>query len=154
MGRSVRLAALVAVLLLAAAVVGVAQGDLGKKFGPARTATLNGAAEVPAGDPNGAGKALFRFDVHEGLVCFSISIKGVDPMIAAHIHRAAAGLAGPVILPLPAPVKVGTSLFASKGCVSASRSLIRDILAHPDQYYYNTHNAKFPSGVVRGQLSK
>ena len=146
----------IVILLLAAAVAATfaatSRGDLGKKFGPARVAKLSGAAEVPAGDPNGSGRAQFRFDVGEGLVCFSITIRGTDPLAAAHIHKAAAGAAGPVVLPLPVPQPVAAKVYASKGCVSAARPLIRDMLAHSQTYYYNTHNAKFPAGVVRGQL--
>ena len=33
------------------------------------TATLSGAAETPAGDPAGTGKAKITFDLSEGLVC-------------------------------------------------------------------------------------
>ena len=149
-----RISSFVLAAVAAAVLVTAASADLGTKYGVARLATLSGSTEVPAGDPDGNGRALFRFDVREGLVCFSITIHGVDSMVAAHIHRASAGQAGPVILPLPTPAKVGANTFASKGCVSAARSLIRDMIANPQSYYYNTHNAKYPAGVVRGQLRR
>ena len=30
--------------------------------------------------------------------------------------------------------------------------VVADILANPEDYYVNVHNAEFPSGAIRGQL--
>ncbi len=62
------------------------------------------------------------------------------------------GVAGGVIVPhfLPLPDADGFS----SGCISADRDLIVDIIQHPDEYYVNVHNADFPAGALRGQLSK
>jgi hypothetical protein len=38
--------------------------------------------------------------------------------------------------------------------VSASRELILEILQNPEGFYVNVHNADFPAGAVRGQLSR
>ena len=145
---------LAAGLGLAVGLAAGARSDLGPAFGVARTATLSGSTEVPAGDSDGTGKALIRLNVKEGLVCWSVAIRGVDPMVAAHIHHGAAGVAGPVVVPLGTPQQVGSSAFATKGCATAPRALIRDIIANPADYYYNTHNKQFPGGVVRGQLAR
>lgn len=115
------------------------------------TATLTGAAEVPGpGDPDGSGTALITLNPGQQEVCFELSVSDIAPATAAHIHVAPAGTAGPVVVPLAAPTD-GTS----KGCVQdVDRDLIRAILHDPEQYYVNVHNAEFPPGAVRGQLSK
>ncbi len=136
---------LVASLALAAAASG-----LPPCFGVPRTATLTGAAEAPTkGDEDGAGKALIQLNLQEGLVCWTLTVRNIVPAAAAHIHKGAAGVAGPVVVPLGTPAGGG-----SKGCTSAARSLIKDIRDNPGQYYVNVHNKDFPGGAVRGQLAK
>jgi hypothetical protein len=128
--------------------------DLGAKFGSGATGTFSGSIEVPAGDPDGSGTALIRLNVAEGLVCFKLVVRGVDTLTAAHIHQAAAGVAGPVVVPLTTPTATAAdpSVQQSKGCVSAVPSLIAAIKASPSQFYANVHNRAFPGGAVRAQL--
>jgi hypothetical protein len=38
--------------------------------------------------------------------------------------------------------------------VEVDRELALAILKHPADYYVNVHNAEFPAGAARGQLSK
>jgi hypothetical protein len=38
--------------------------------------------------------------------------------------------------------------------VEVDRELALAILKHPAAYYVNVHNADFPAGAARGQLSK
>src|SRR5881397_71000 len=131
--------------------------DLGRAFGTGFTAKMVGGVEVPPGDPNSSGTALIRLNAAEGLVCFKLSVTGANaPIVAAHIHRGAAGVAGPVIVPLvaPAATSADANVQQSKGCVSGDPSLIREIASNPAGFYVNTHNKNFPAGVVRGQLVK
>jgi CHRD domain len=129
--------------------------DLGQKFGKGKTATMNGQVEVPAGDPDATGTALIRLDVAEGLVCFKLVVRNAETLVAAHIHRGAAGVAGPVVIPLATPTATAAdaNVQTSKGCVSADVSLIREIVASPAQFYANVHNRTYPAGAVRGQLA-
>ncbi len=86
-----------------------------------------------------------------GTVCYDWSVSGAaTPILAAHIHHALAGVAGPVVVPL-----LPTGPSSGSGCVTGvDRSLAQDIIRHPWDYYVNTHNSEFPSGVARGQLSR
>jgi hypothetical protein len=115
------------------------------------SARLTGAAEVPTpGDPDGTGRAVIRLNQGQGEVCFELTVSNIAPATAAHIHSGAAGVAGDVVVTLTPPPTDGSS----KGCVSASADLIKDIRQNPANFYINIHNADFPDGAVRGQLSK
>jgi hypothetical protein len=113
--------------------------------------TLSGPAEVPAGDPDATGSATVWINPGTGTVCYDWSVSNAaTPIAAAHIHHAVAGVAGPVVVPLPP-----TGPSSGAGCTTGvARSLALDIIRHPWEYYVNTHNADFPAGVARGQLSR
>jgi hypothetical protein len=114
------------------------------------TVNMTGAAEAPGpGDPDGSGVAKFTLNQGQGEICFEISVANIAPATAAHIHVAPAGSPGPVVVPLPAPTGGSVS-----GCVDVDAALIKAIRQHPENYYVNVHNAEFPPGAVRGQLSK
>jgi CHRD domain len=136
--------ALAALLILSSFVA--AQDPGGRPF----STTLTGAAEVPGpGDPDGTGEATLTLNQGEALICFQLSVTDIAPATAAHIHVGAEGVAGPVVVGLSPP----TTGFSS-GCVSADPELIKIIRKNPENYYVNVHNAQFPAGAVRGQLSK
>jgi hypothetical protein len=111
---------------------------------------LTGAAEAPGpGDPDGSGTASFTFNPGTGEVCYSYEVTGVEALAAAHIHLAPVGSPGPVVIPLEP-----TSPTGGSGCVTADRDLILAIIKDPSAYYFNVHNATYPAGALRGQLSK
>jgi hypothetical protein len=114
------------------------------------TTTLSGAEEVPGpGDPDGSGTVTVTVDVREKQICYSLEVSGIEDATAAHIHVGADGVAGPVVVPLDPPT-TGTS----EDCIDdVGTSTIARILARPDQYYVNVHNADFPAGALRGQLA-
>lgn len=143
---------LILILLTVLALTSVA-ADGGRTF----TTTMTGAAEVNAqgvpnqGDPDGIGTATITLNHGQGTICWEITVSNITlPASAAHIHEAPVTAPGPVVVPLSAPDASG---FAS-GCTSADRDLIKDIIQHPEEYYVNVHNADYPAGAVRGQLSK
>ena len=113
-------------------------------------ATLAGANEVPGpGDPDGSGTATFRIIRGSAVICFQLNVHAITlPATAAHIHQGAAGIAGPVVVPLSAPGAGGTAT----GCVNSTRTLVAAILDNPGGYYANVHTTDYPAGAVRGQL--
>jgi hypothetical protein len=115
------------------------------------TTALSGPAEVPTGDPDANGTATVWVNPGAGTVCYTWSVtNAATPILAAHIHHAVTGVAGPVVVPLPP-----TGPSSGSGCVTGvDRGLALDIITHPADYYVNTHNAEFPTGVARGQLSR
>lgn len=111
---------------------------------------MNGAAEIPGpGDPDGSGTAGVIVNAAKGEVCYTLSVDGIDTATMAHIHKGAAGVAGPPVVTLDAPAN-GTS----EGCKAADAAVVAALLANPADYYVNVHNAAFPKGAVRGQLGK
>jgi hypothetical protein len=135
-----------AVALLAVAMTAAVAQAGGKTL----TATLTGAAEVPGpGDPDGSGEATITLNPGQGEICYELSVTGIAPATAAHIHVGSVSVAGPVVVGLAPPT--GGS---SSGCTSADRALIKAIMKNPEQYYVNVHNAEYPAGALRGQLSK
>ncbi len=141
------LAALVALALaspaLAAKLGGADQG--GRQLATA----LTGEEEVPGpGDLDGSGFATVTVNPGQGVLCYELSVSGIAPATAAHIHEAPPGEAGDVVVGLEPPTD-----GSSSGCVEVDRALAKAILKNPENYYVNVHNEEFPLGALRGQLS-
>jgi hypothetical protein len=112
--------------------------------------TMTGAEEAPGpGDPDGSGTASFTLNPGQGQICYSLTVSNIEPARAAHIHVAPPGTAGPVVVPLAAPTE-----GSSSDCVAVDSDLVKAIMKNPENYYVNVHNATYPAGAVRGQLSK
>lgn len=113
-------------------------------------ATLTGAAEVPGpGDADGSGEArVYSLKDEADVICVALRVRDIDRASAAHIHQGAPTVAGPVRVPLTPPVG-----GFSQACVVSTAAQVADILANPEAYYVNVHNALHPAGAVRGQLS-
>jgi hypothetical protein len=142
--------AIIALMLLVGAVAVAGTAGAVQAQGRTLSTTLTGAAEVPGpGDPDGSGTATLTVNPGLGQICYELTVSGIAPATAAHIHVGAVGVAGPVVVPLDPPTD-GTS----SGCAEVSRELALAILMSPSDYYVNVHNAEFPAGAVRGQLSK
>jgi LPXTG-motif cell wall-anchored protein len=118
------------------------------------SAALTGAQEVPMrGDANGYGGAGVVIDTARGELCFALEVYGIKlPAAAAHIHRGARGVAGPVVVPLIAPMANGKSDGCATAENQAERDLFRAISANPAGFYVNVHTSEFPQGAIRGQL--
>jgi hypothetical protein len=137
-------------LAVAAAPIVSAAPPVGVHSGRPLAALLTGAAEAPGpGDPDGSGVAPLRLNQGQGMICYRLTVSGIAPATAAHIHIAPAGLPGPVVVPLNPPTS-GTSA----DCVSVDRDLIKAIRQDQASYYVNVHNADFLAGAVRGQLAR
>jgi hypothetical protein len=148
-----------ALALLAAAVTAFAvalPATAAKKKPPQydRLAPLIGKEEAPGpGDPDGYGAADFRIVGNK--VCFRILAKDIEPVAAAHIHKAPPGQAGPVVVDLfSAKGPQQTLPPRISGCAKTSAAIAKDIARNSDDYYVNVHNEPFPNGALRGQLSK
>jgi CHRD domain len=127
--RLLKTAAL-AVSMVALAALGPS-GALADEKTATFTIQLSGAAEVcptaPACGGPGTGTATITIDRNARTVCYAITTQNVAlPLLAAHIHEAPAGQAGPVVVPLfTSPVNSA----AASGCVTnVDKNLLKDIL--------------------------
>ena len=111
--------------------------------------TMTGIQEVPGpGDPDGSGTVEINVAPASGQVCWNLYARQIDLATAAHIHRGAEGVAGPVVLMLTTPDAAGHS----QGCAVVDPVLAREIAYQGHLFYANVHTAAQPSGAIRGQL--
>jgi len=146
-----RLLGVAAVLLIGVALALSANAASADNGGVRLSTTLLGANEVPGpGDPDGSGTAVLRLNAAQEQICYTLTVSTIAPATAAHIHVGPTDTAGPVVVGLAPPTS-----GASSGCVEGvASSLIKAIIQHPEEYYVNVHNAEYPAGALRGQLSK
>ncbi len=111
--------------------------------------TLTPLQVVPGpADPDATGTAEVRVQPNQGRLCWNLYVRQTDPVIAAHIHRAAAGSVGSPVIALTTPGANGHS----QGCVAVDEALARHIANESHEYYVNIHTMAYPNGAVRGQL--
>jgi len=141
--RSLPAIAVLAAVLVLAAPAGAAVKRL--------EANMSGSQETaPGGDPNGTGVAKLRLNRAERRVCYTIRVRRIDDVVAAHIHRGRKGVAGDIEVELIGSPRSGTRFT---GCAEGvARSVIRKILRTPRRFYVNVHTTDYPGGAVRGQL--
>ncbi len=108
--------------------------------------TSKGASGPPsAQDPDGSGTATLRFDAEKGEICWELTVTGIAPAFASHIHKNY----GEQMFTLSPPTD-GTS----SGCNITSPSFIAAILAKPAEYFVIVHNDEFPTSALSGRLAQ
>ena len=111
--------------------------------------SMSGIQEVPGpGDPDGNGTVEIRVTPARGSLCWNLYARAIEPATAAHIHRGAAGSAGPPVVTLTTPDAAGRS----QGCAAVDPALAREIAWRGHDFYVNVHSAPHPAGAIRGQL--
>ena len=98
-------------------------------------------------DPDGEGMATISVRSGEGRICYTLSVEGIKPPFAAHLHAAVAGRIGPIRLQLDPPVD-----GYSQRCIRADRDLLRALEQRPQSFYIDIHTSEYPGAALRGQL--
>lgn len=106
--------------------------------------SLSGTEEVPPLNVPGSGSGSFRL-AEDGTLTGSVTTKDVAGTMG-HIHRAAKGANGPVIVPLE---KKGDTYSVPAGR-KLTAAQTEDLKA--GRLYVNVHTARHKGGEVRGQL--
>jgi hypothetical protein len=143
MHRNIRLcltAALAASAMLIAACSGMGMPDM-----MGSSLKLDGAHEVPPVSTEATAESTVKI-ASDKSVSGTITTKGIVPT-AAHIHMAAAGVNGPVIVPLK---KTGDNVFSIPD--GAKLSDAQYAAYQMGNLYVNVHSAAHPAGEIRAQL--
>jgi hypothetical protein len=122
-------------------------------------ASLDAAQEiqaVPVVSP-AVGSAILAFD--DVTNTFDLTLAGLGlttPIVAAHFHRAPAGVSGPVVKDLGVPGSFaesgGYAFHAVYLNAAAGGLLLSDLLS--GNSYLNVHTERYRSGEIRGQLGQ
>ena len=150
-GKFLAASLLATAALVASSALAQPVSDGGRKF----TTELTGEAEVDStgipnqGDLDGTGTASVTVNPGQQRICYEITVDGIDAPTRGHIHRAPVGSNGPIAVGFFEPEAVDLD-----DCVDTTRALAIEIIQHPERFYVNVHNAQFPAGALRGQLSK
>ncbi len=139
-----------------AALIGVFVFGHSPAFAQLLTVLLGGnevsdAGLANAGDPDGGGMATVLIRDTDATLCYAILVTGIATPTAAHIHEAAAGINGPIVVPLDPP-ETGDPGESSDCITGIDATLLGRIRQNPLGFYVNVHNDVYPGGAVRGQL--
>ncbi len=107
--------------------------------------TLSGANEVPPVSTGATGTAVVDIKPDHAVTA-TVTVTGMTAT-ASHIHMAAAGTNGPVIVPF---TKTGDNTFAA---APGAKLTDEQYKAYKEgKLYVNVHSAKNPGGEIRAQL--
>jgi len=129
---------------IAAAVISLAAYS-GMAFGDQVKVTLSGDQEVPAVKTSASGSGTITINADK-TVSGSVTTTGVAGTMA-HIHIAAAGKNGPVIVPLTKGGDNTWSVPAGAKLTDAQYTAYK-----AGDLYVNVHSAENKGGEIRGQL--
>jgi hypothetical protein len=107
--------------------------------------TLSGAKEVPPVNTSASGKGTITVGTDRS-VSGSVTTSGISGT-AAHIHEAAAGKNGPVIIPLS---KTSANMWSVPAGAKLTDAQYQSYKA--DDLYVNVHSEAHKDGEIRAQL--
>ena len=116
---------------------------------------------VSNAEQSGRGTAVITVHSDTNTVDFSFSLNSFPAntrVTLAHIHPGALGVNGGALIGVPGlsaatPLDLpnGSGTFVATG-VSSAATNIANVLAAPQNFYFNVHTTQNPGGVARGQL--
>ncbi|WP_303311454.1 CHRD domain-containing protein [Hymenobacter sp. BT730] len=107
-------------------------------------AAINGQQEVPAVTSPGSGNFTGTYDKNTHKLTYNVTYQGITPS-AGHIHAAAPGANGPVVVPFSSIASPIT------GTATLSEADAAELMA--GHFYVNFHTSDNPSGEIRGNIT-
>ena len=160
----VRLRAMIVMAFVGLALTALPSASLAQEAHPTFVAEMSGFEETPGTATLAKGFAGFQLS-HDGTsVYYTLTVTDASTkLIAAHLHLAPHGVAGPIVVPLCTDQ---TTPCETEGVVTSGsfteaqftgpfendkmQRLIDE--ARDGNVYVNVHTTKFPGGEARGQL--
>jgi hypothetical protein len=138
---------LVAVAVLAVVLVSTATSNQTEAAPVTIEVGLTGLEENPPVFGTGYGLARLVFDDATRRLDFAVTLFGIpeQEVTAAHIHRGAVGVNGPIVHNLST-----TSFSQVSGTLTLSEADVADLRA--GNFYVNVHSREHPGGFARGQI--
>ena len=134
-----------AMAIAGAIVLAYGCGSMPGSMGGAQTLTLSGSNEVPPVNTSATGTAVVTIK-EDRSVTAKVTVTGMTAT-ASHIHEAAAGTNGPVIVPF---TKTADNTFEAPAGAKLTDAQYESYKA--GKLYVNVHSAANPGGEVRAQL--
>jgi hypothetical protein len=127
------------------------------------TTHLSGRNEVPPVETRAQGEAILHVSEDGSSISFKLVVANIENITAAHIHIAAEGVNGPVVVPLyNGPTISGRfegslaeDTFTAANLTGPLAGMtIADLLSEimAGNAYVNVHTTQNPGGEIRGQL--
>src|SRR5690348_13973765 len=122
----------------------------------AHAANLSAEHETTGSTSAAKGHTLIKVR-NDGTIQFKTQIhnRNHETFVAEHIHRAPAGVAGPIVVPLfvaPAPTTSARHIEQHGTATPNPGTTGGDLCQNTSAYYVNYHTTAFPGGAIRGQL--
>lgn len=114
------------------------------------TTTLTGAQEVPPVATAGSGTAVMTVNTTTRFISGTVTFTGLtSAATAAHIHEGAAGVNGPVLVPLAG----GAGATSGTWTIPFTQLTVNQFTAlTTNGLYFNIHTVNNPGGEIRGQI--
>jgi len=109
------------------------------------TVTLSGSQEIPPVTTAAMGTGKLTVETDKSM-SGKVTISGMNATVA-HIHEAAGGATGPIIIPL---TKISESIWAVPDGVKLTDAQYEAYRA--GRLYFNIHSEAYRSGEIRGQI--
>lgn len=123
----------------------------GQLYIPLRAANLAGGQEVPPHDASpGKGAGRLMVNPFTRAIAGRMDWSGVAGSTDAHIHNAAPGVSGGIVIRGAVTTGDPGNLVITSATPLADNLLIAFMQGN---LYYNVHSTTFPAGEIRGQLS-
>ncbi len=113
---------------------------------------MTGAQEVPANNSTATGSGTVVLNAEETMITVNLSFSGLTvPATAGHIHGPATpGVNAPILFPFTG-VPSATSGSIPQQMFAITPTQVAQL--RNGMFYFNIHNATFPGGEIRGQIS-